>query len=65
MSSTPPDALRRAANMLEAARSATSHADVDELLSQVRKICAQVIDSIDTFRDPIGQADKAVGAEQD
>jgi hypothetical protein len=63
--STPPDALRRAANMLEAARATPNQREIDELLSQVRKICAQVIDSIDAYRDPLGQADKAVGATSD
>ena len=62
---TPPDALRRAANMLEAARAAPSQAEIDQLLSQVRKICAQVIDSIDAYRDPLGEANRPIGATQD
>jgi hypothetical protein len=59
---TPPDELRRAANLLEAARLTNDQAEVDQLLSEVRKTCAQVVDSIDAFRDPLERAAKTVGA---
>jgi hypothetical protein len=57
---TPPDELRRAANLLEAARISEDQFEVDQLLSEVRSTCARVIDSIDAFRDPLAQSDKAL-----
>ena len=59
---TPPDELRRAANLLEAARNSEDQFEVDQMLSEVRSTCARIIDSIDAFRDPLSSAHKAVGA---
>ena len=59
---TPPDELRRAANLLEAARISEDQFEMDQMLSEVRSTCARVIDSIDAFRDPLARADKALGS---
>ena len=53
---TPPDQLRRAATLLEAARTATSPAELERMLDEARDICANAVAQIDALRDPIERA---------
>lgn len=54
--SNPPDELRRAAALLEAARTSTSPAELERMLDDARDICANVIAQIDALRDPSERA---------
>lgn len=59
---TPPQELRRAADLLEAARVSTSPHDVAEKLAEVRAICARTVLAIDERADPLVQvAGRVVG----
>ena len=53
--SGPTDDLHHAAALLDAARVASSPAEVDRMLNEARAICARFIGEIDALRKPIAQ----------